>query len=308
MTAANRAFYSLLIAAGSIGLILGLATLRLLMLPASDERSPSHALGRWCLLLITGSSGLDEILILVLLAFLPTALLLGLYTAVQQWWSTRRLLRAWLPRRLGRSPAGLWRRADRLHLAHVLDVVRVEQPAAFCYGFFRPRICLTTGLLDLLTDAELEAVLLHERHHLRNRDPLKQFVARSVGRAIFFLPLIGELARHFGVTKEFAADQSVIREQGHGRQLASALYKLIAASSAAESAAAVAGAVGATSARIDYLLDPRAAHRFAFSPAAIATSTFIALALVAIAVTSAFAGAGLHVHAPPPSARATCLV
>ena len=41
-------------------------------------------------------------------------------------------------------------------------------------GSLIPRICLSTGLMALMSEAELEAVLLHERYHLRSRDPLNE--------------------------------------------------------------------------------------------------------------------------------------
>jgi len=43
----------------------------------------------------------------------------------------------------------------------------------------RPRILLSTGLVEALDTAELTAVLVHERrHHLHRRDPLRAAAAR----------------------------------------------------------------------------------------------------------------------------------
>ena len=40
-------------------------------------------------------------------------------------------------------------------------------------GFVRPKIVLSTGLMSLLNDDELKAVIYHEMYHKENRDPLK---------------------------------------------------------------------------------------------------------------------------------------
>jgi Zn-dependent protease with chaperone function len=41
-------------------------------------------------------------------------------------------------------------------------------------------VLASTGLAAALTDAELAAVLAHEREHLRGRDPLKNVLARAI--------------------------------------------------------------------------------------------------------------------------------
>lgn len=46
-----------------------------------------------------------------------------------------------------------------------------EQPHAFCAGLFRPQVYVTTGAAAILDEQALEAVLVHERHHARRRDP-----------------------------------------------------------------------------------------------------------------------------------------
>lgn len=59
---------------------------------------------------------------------------------------------------------------------------------ALTYGVLRPRVLASTGLAATLSDAELAAVLAHEREHLRGRDPLKKVLARAIPARHFYLP------------------------------------------------------------------------------------------------------------------------
>ncbi|MDP8942970.1 MAG: M56 family metallopeptidase, partial [Actinomycetota bacterium] len=68
---------------------------------------------------------------------------------------------------------------------------------AFCAGFLRPRIYVSSAALERLSDAELAAVLAHERHHLRRRDPLRMLFANVLADALFFLPALHRLADRY---------------------------------------------------------------------------------------------------------------
>jgi Zn-dependent protease with chaperone function len=145
---------------------------------------------------------------------------------VQQLREIRRFLRS-LPPREPELPARLQCLAAELGITARVDLVRDVQAYSFCYGFLRPRICVTTGLLDLLDEAELRALLLHERHHLRQRDPLRILIARVVGDAINLLPIAGMLVRQYRVAQEVAADQAAIAGCDSEAPLSSALLKLL---------------------------------------------------------------------------------
>ena len=56
------------------------------------------------------------------------------------------------------APAEIWATSD------------LDRPCVI--GFFRPRILIPAWLLNRLTPAELEQVVLHESEHLRRRDDL----------------------------------------------------------------------------------------------------------------------------------------
>jgi hypothetical protein len=85
-----------------------------------------------------------------------------------------------------------------------------RNPAAFCYGFLRPRIALTSGLLDRLEDEALAAVLAHERHHLLRRDPLRYLTIEILAATAFMLPLTRHLRQLIEARVELQADRAAL--------------------------------------------------------------------------------------------------
>jgi Zn-dependent protease with chaperone function len=98
-----------------------------------------------------------------------------------------------------------------------------DQPHAFCIGLLRSRVYVSRGALELLHDDALEAVLAHETHHARRRDPLRLLVARALADGLFFLPLVRRLAERYAALAELAADEAAAAARGGRRALASAL-------------------------------------------------------------------------------------
>ncbi len=135
------------------------------------------------------------------------------------------------------------------NLPHIY-VLADERPHAFCVGWLRPRIYVSRGALAALDREERAAVIAHEAHHARRRDPLRLAIARSLGEGLFFLPVVARLADRYGDLAEVAADEAAVRA-GHGpRALAGALLALDAHPSPA--------AVGIAPERVDHLLGHRA--------------------------------------------------
>ncbi len=54
----------------------------------------------------------------------------------------------------------------------LLYVLNTAEPLAFSFSQLRPRIFISVGLTDLLKSGEVEAVLLHELGHIKNRSSL----------------------------------------------------------------------------------------------------------------------------------------
>lgn len=99
-------------------------------------------------------------------------------------------------------------------------------PLAYCIGFFRPRVVVSAGLLDSLSDASLRAVLAHESSHRRRRDPLRATLGHSLASALFFVPAIRDLATATVVENEVSADARASDAEGTSN-LAAALLVLL---------------------------------------------------------------------------------
>ncbi len=81
-----------------------------------------------------------------------------------------------------------------------LYVVPEAAPNAFATGR-NPRhasVAVTQGLLELMSDDELEGVIAHELSHVRNYDILISSIAATIAGAIFHLASMGRWAMIFG--------------------------------------------------------------------------------------------------------------
>ena len=143
-------------------------------------------------------------------------------------------------------------------------IVENDQPNAFATGR-NPKhasVAVTAGLMELMTDDELEGVIAHELSHVRNYDILITSIAATLAGAITWIASMGRWAMIFGGfggsrdddrgggglaaivmlfvapfaamliqlgisrQREFAADASGARMVGHPYGLISALEKL----------------------------------------------------------------------------------
>lgn len=161
-----------------------------------------------------------------------------------------------------------------------------EAPKAFCAGLLRPRIYVSTGAIAALADDELQAVLAHERHHARCRDPLRLLAARTAGDALFFLPAVRRLADRYAALAELAADRAAVDAGGGGRRsLAAALLAFDTATSPA--------VVGIAPERVDSLLGDGPAWQLPLALMASALVVLTAIAVVAARVAEASAHTAL---------------
>ncbi|MEU1905056.1 M56 family metallopeptidase [Streptomyces hygroscopicus] len=115
------------------------------------------------------------------------------------------------------------RRSARLR-ATVLDH---DTPAAYCLPGRRPRIVVSAGALRLLSPAQLESVLEHERAHVAGRHHLALAATEAFAQVFRWLPLAREARAQTALLLEMAADDRALRR--HPREaLASALYTMAA--------------------------------------------------------------------------------
>ncbi len=79
-------------------------------------------------------------------------------------------------------------------------VIPTESPNAFATGRnpAHASVAVTQGILDLLSDEELEGVLAHELGHVRNRDILISSVAATIAGAITYLAQVAKWGMIFG--------------------------------------------------------------------------------------------------------------
>lgn len=199
---------------------------------------------------------------LSLLLPLGLGLLFASVEALQLTLATHRLITT-LRQVRDTPPARLQRMATKCDLPDAI-LVRTDRPLVFTQGLFMPHIWLSTGLMQMLSDDELEAVLRHEAHHRQAHDPLKIFVARCLSRALFFVPIARDLCEAYCVAKEIAADEQAVQAMGDALPLARALRKLIAHPAAPAPVAALTSEGHIVEARLLALLDP--SHPIPFFP------------------------------------------
>ncbi len=236
--------------------------------PQASKRAPSAALATTIFLLglsalcawvgyfVLGRLGL-------LLGVLAVALLVGFSAGLSPELAMRMQRGVRLtPERAPELHAAVARLSRRAGIAApALYLVPTPTPNALSAGALggRAALAVTSGLLELLSRDEYEAVIAHEIAHLRNRDTLLLRLAGSLLRTLQMLlrvatwvALIGLLGRMLplsiaiGVivlatvlpwvaaalhqalsrTREFAADETAVELTGSPEALASALQKL----------------------------------------------------------------------------------
>jgi len=190
-------------------------------------------------------------------------LLVGTVVGVSAVAASRELIGAFrLTRELRRveapAPPAVAAAARRLGLESRLTYLAISTSVAFCYGFLWPRVAITAGLTHRLDDEEeLVAVLVHERHHMQRRDPLRYLLIRSLTSGLFMIPA-AKAARLWIETRiELAADRAALAVVSPGA-LATALLAALAVKTVMPVGTAP---LGTTEARIGHLTGRPAAPR-----------------------------------------------
>lgn len=178
---------------------------------------------------------------------------------VSYWFSDKMVLKRYRAREIDSSEnPRLYNMVERLAANAGLPMPRVyivpdKTPNAFATGRnpSHAAVAATEGILQLLTDDELEGVMAHELSHVKNRDTLTSTVAATIVGAITLLGqigrysatsrnknpmvLIGLLLLPFAAllmrmaisrVREYAADQGGASISGKPMGLANALNKL----------------------------------------------------------------------------------
>ncbi len=132
----------------------------------------------------------------------------------------------------------------------------VDHPAAaaYCVPGLRSRIVISAGTLKLLDQAELAAVLAHERAHLRERHDLVLLPFTALLRAFRWSAVARRAESAVALLVEMLADDHALRHRP-ARELATALLRVGAAGSRVPSGALAADG-GEVAVRVARLLRP----------------------------------------------------
>ncbi|NHN28224.1 M56 family metallopeptidase [Paenibacillus agricola] len=108
-----------------------------------------------------------------------------------------------------------------------IDVIRERQPVALASGLLYPRIVVSTGLLEILSAEEVHAVLLHERYHCLQRDPLKKWLVRMIIKGMPYVSALKGLGQYYEIWMELLADRYAITQTNSTFPIGTALLKLV---------------------------------------------------------------------------------
>jgi hypothetical protein len=219
---------------------------------------------------------------------LPPALVLMFVTAVASGVALLRALRSiWREQRSIRAlpviPLAESDYRDTLLVPRgaAVGVLRSRRQGAFCVGLLRPRVVITSALLDALDPDERRAVVEHELSHARGGAPLKLMLGHLAVRTLFWVPVLRDLADRHVLLAELEADRAAIA--------ATSPSALAGALSQALEAPAIVGSAGLAdhaAARIDRLFDARAKLPQLITPARAALTLLAVAAVAAMAYSS----------------------
>lgn len=109
------------------------------------------------------------------------------------------------------------------------EFIVISHPSAIAItmGFVQPKIVLSTGLISLLNEDELNAVISHEVYHKNNHDPLNIFLMSLCSSIMWYIPILKWFHQKYSIMKELLADEYAIEKQQTSVNLGSALLKML---------------------------------------------------------------------------------
>ncbi|MGO4271059.1 M56 family metallopeptidase [Paenibacillus sp. TAF58] len=108
-----------------------------------------------------------------------------------------------------------------------LQISSYKAPLAMTIGLWKPRMILSSGLMDMLEPKELRAVIEHEKCHMRHRDPLAIFLLSMISKSMWYIPIFAWMADKYPIMIELRADKYAITQMKQSTHLGSALLKLL---------------------------------------------------------------------------------
>jgi Zn-dependent protease with chaperone function len=219
LDSANRSFAALVISSLLLGVyvlcgVIGCMLAPLLISRLSDH-GPSGLLGH----------GQDLLPALAFVLLVGAGVVLGVRSLRRGILASRALARRVASLAL-ELPGVLAESARAAGLAGRVVLVDSEEWFSFAYSALTPQVAVSRGLLEAVSDAELRAVLEHERYHVRNLDPLKVLLVRALPATFFFVPALTALRSRYVAGRELAADRRAVRACGRD-PLVGALLKVV---------------------------------------------------------------------------------
>jgi Zn-dependent protease with chaperone function len=187
--------------ASTVATVCGFAVIALLWPP-----SPAHGLMEWMDNCLPHHGGLS-----VAVAAIGTlAVVWACYLRLER--GIARLWRATRHRRRHQEMLGMVAREDERHA----DVLLIDHPVpvAYCMRGRGRIIVLSTGVLDRLSASQVEAVLAHERTHLRHRHHLVLSVIDIAYAVLPWLPILRRAQAVVPVLLEMTADDVAVARWG----------------------------------------------------------------------------------------------
>lgn len=172
-----------------------------------------------------------------------------------------------------------------INLSGKVVEVQSNTSEVFCYGFFKPKICVSSRLVRGVSKNQLRAILLHEKNHLASRDPLKIFIVNTIRKCLLFLPGLRKLMNRFEIGLELSADEHATNHFKEVRSLGTALIKIAEdhnsqySDLSPQTQDTAVTFLGVTEARIDRLLSTSSASKFAMFRPKIIVSFLLILGL-----------------------------
>jgi beta-lactamase regulating signal transducer with metallopeptidase domain len=180
-----------------------------------------------------------------------------------------------------------------------------SRPAALCVsdrvsvptviGFVNPAIVIPRWLLQELSPAELQQILLHELAHLQRWDDWTNLAQKILKALLFFHPAAWWIEKQLSLEREMACDDAVVAETANARAYAECLTHLAEKSFVRRSLALAQAALGRirqTSLRVAQILkaDRPSAPAHSWKPAVLLVAGFAIACATGISRTPRLVG------------------
>lgn len=156
--------------------------------------------------------------------------LFGYMLAMMIWRITRQLYlsQRWIKHFRARKHDKLTKRLQYIYRHWGTEIIVVKDDAfvALAIGLIRPKIVVSTMVLDRFSNMEVKAILLHERYHCLKHDGRKMFLSSLLVNVFGYLPIVKPIVRYYETWKELFADRYAMQQMDTELYLGNVLLKL----------------------------------------------------------------------------------